>query len=380
VTDEIALDIQEVSKAFGATNALERVTLQVHRGEFLTLLGPSGSGKTTLLRMIVGFESPTAGRILLGGRDISGLSPADRSAGMVFQQYALFPHMTVADNIAYGLKLRRWPRAKQRERVAEMLDLVRLEGYEARYPRQLSGGQQQRVALARALAYDPEIILMDEPLGALDRALRIEMEQVIRRIHRDLEATVVYVTHDQQEALALSDRIAIMRDGRLQCVDTPEELYYRPASSFVASFFASSNLLPVTLVERLGPDSARVRYGQDELSCRVAGEIAGPVQLAVRRRSLRREPSPNCLVVRGTVAETLLFGDEREVILDVPDAGRVVALIAAHAAADLAVGQPVELYVPPEETVLVTDVDAGAPGAAGDADAPLQPDALAVGP
>ncbi len=207
------LDIQGLSKSYGETPALQEVSLQVRQGELLTLLGPSGSGKTTLLKVIAGFEAPTAGKVLLRGRDISRLSPARRGVGMVFQHYALFPHMTVAQNVGYGLKLRRVGRAERGRRVGEMLELLHLDGLEGRYPRQLSGGQQQRVALGRALAYDPEVILMDEPLGALDRALRLEMEEQIRGIHRELGATIVYVTHDQQEALALSDRIAIMRDG-----------------------------------------------------------------------------------------------------------------------------------------------------------------------
>jgi ABC-type Fe3+/spermidine/putrescine transport system ATPase subunit len=356
--NDVALDIRDVTKTFGATTALESVRLQVGKGEFLTLLGPSGSGKTTLLRLIVGFEVPTSGTIMLGGRDISRLTPADRSAGMVFQQYALFPHMTVAQNVAYGLRLRRWTRDAQAARVAELLELVQLGGYERRYPRQLSGGQQQRVALARALAYNPEIILMDEPLGALDRALRIEMEQVIRRIHRDLEATVVYVTHDQQEALALSDRIAIMRNGALMCVGTPEELYYEPANSFVASFFADANLLPATLLSEAGDARARVRCLDSEVDVRTSGAASGAVRLAARRRTLKRHPRDRAIPITGTVAETLLFGDEREVVLDVEGAGRVVAMLGARESADLVAGAPTTLYVDADDTVLVRDVDA----------------------
>jgi putative spermidine/putrescine transport system ATP-binding protein len=358
VTADIALDIQRVSRRFGETVALDEVTLQVGRGEFLTLLGPSGSGKTTLLRLIVGFDVPTSGAILLNGRDISRLTPADRSAGMVFQNYALFPHMTVADNVAYGLRLRKWPRARQRERVAEMLDLVQLGGYQERYPRQLSGGQQQRVALARALAYDPEIILMDEPLGALDRALRIEMEAVIRSIHRKLQATMIYVTHDQQEALALSDRIAIMRNGRLVDVGTPERLYEDPGSTFVASFFANANLVDAELLGRPGDGRVRVRAVGSEIEVRASGPVDGQAKLALRRRSFRlAEPEGPSLPVRGRVAESLLFGDERQLVVDVPDAGRVVALMEARVSAGLAVGEDVLLHVPCDEMVVVGDAD-----------------------
>ena len=358
MTADIALDIQRVSRRFGETAALDEVTLQVARGEFLTLLGPSGSGKTTLLRLIVGFDVPTGGSILLGGRDISRLTPADRSAGMVFQNYALFPHMTVADNVAYGLKLRKWPKERRRERVAEMLELVQLGGYQDRYPRQLSGGQQQRVALARALAYDPEIILMDEPLGALDRALRIEMEAVIRSIHRKLRATMIYVTHDQQEALALSDRIAIMRHGRLVDVGTPERLYEDPGSTFVASFFANANLVDAQLLERRGDGRARVRAVGSEFECRTSGPVLGRPKLALRRRSFRlAEPDGPSIPIRGRVAETLLFGDERQIVLDVPDAGRVVALMEARTSAVLGVGDDVQLHVPRDETVVVGEAD-----------------------
>jgi ABC-type Fe3+/spermidine/putrescine transport system ATPase subunit len=350
---DLALDVRGVRKAFGATVALERADLQVRRGEFLTLLGPSGSGKTTLLRLIVGFEQPTAGEILLDGRDISHMSPAERGVGMVFQQYALFPHMTVADNIGYGLKVRGWSRQRRKARVDEMLELLRLGGYQDRYPRQLSGGQQQRVALGRAVAYDPALILMDEPLGALDRTLRLEMEEEIRRLHRDLQATVVYVTHDQQEALALSDRIAIMRAGRIVAIGTPEALYYRPANSFVAGFFADANLLPVTSWEPTGEGRATVRCGGTAFECAVSGSPSGAAVLSVRRRSLRLGGVPDGLRLRGVVAETLLFGDERKLTLEVPDVGRVVALVETRGSAGLRVGDTCDLHAPAEETLLV---------------------------
>jgi ABC-type Fe3+/spermidine/putrescine transport system ATPase subunit len=271
---------------------------------------------------------------------------------MVFQQYALFPHMTVAENIAYGLKIRGWSARERAARVGEMLELLRLSGYEKRYPRQLSGGQQQRVALGRALAYDPGLILMDEPLGALDRTLRLEMEEEIRRLHRDLNATVIYVTHDQQEALALSDRIAIMRDGQILSVGTPEELYYRPANSFVAGFFANANLLPVESFERLPDGNARARCAGGEIRCAVADDAAGEVRLSVRRRSLGLEPGDG-LALRGVIAETLLFGDEREVVVNVEGVGRVTALLDARESRDLEVGRELSLHAPAAELLLV---------------------------
>ncbi len=350
---EPALDVRALSKRFGSTTALEGLDLQVRAGELLTLLGPSGSGKTTLLKIVAGFESPTGGRVLLRGRDISRLSPARRGVGMVFQHYALFPHMTVAQNLAYGLKVRRRPRHERECRVGQLLELLHLEGLAERYPRQLSGGQQQRVALGRALAYDPEIVLMDEPLGALDRTLRIEMEHEIRRLHQELGATIVYVTHDQQEALALSDRIAILRDGRLVGLGTPEQLFQRPTNSFVAEFFASANLLAVEEHVLDSDGSARVRCAGVEIRCPTTAPPDGSSLLAVRRRSLRRHPSEGALSLRGVLTEARLLGDAREVSLQIPGLGSVVAVMDAAECEDLRVGDHTELYAPAGEPVLV---------------------------
>jgi putative spermidine/putrescine transport system ATP-binding protein len=351
---ENVLDIQSLSKRYGETLALDRVELKVAKGELVTLLGPSGSGKTTLLKVIAGFEAPSSGGVLLRGRDISRLSPARRGVGMVFQHYALFPHMTVEQNIGYGLKLRRTPHAERERRVREMIELLHLTGLHARYPRQLSGGQQQRVALGRALAYDPELILMDEPLGALDRALRIEMEQEIRSIHRELGATIVYVTHDQQEALALSDRIAIMREGRVAGVGRPEVLYTDPPNSFVAGFFASANLLAVQAHEISSDGSARVRCADSEIRCRATAAAGEEVLLAVRRRSLRRAGADGALRIEGIVAELLLLGDEQEIVLETAGVGRVIAVLDSSEAEGLALGAQLELFAPAGEPVLVS--------------------------
>jgi putative spermidine/putrescine transport system ATP-binding protein len=350
---ELVLEISSLRKLYGDTRALRSIDLSVYRGELVTLLGPSGSGKTTLLKVVAGFEAPSGGEIRLRGRDISRLTPARRGVGMVFQHYALFPHMTVAQNIGYGLKLRRTPRAERERRVSTMLELLRLHGLQDRYPRQLSGGQQQRVALGRALAYDPQIILMDEPLGALDRALRIEMEQEIRALHRDLGATIVYVTHDQQEALALSDRIAIMRDGEIVGLGSPAGLYAHPPNAFVASFFANANLLAVERAEVTGDGTARVRCAGSEIHCEASAELEGDVVLAVRRSSLRRTPSEGALRLEGVVAEMLLLGDEQQVGLDVEGVGHVVAVMATRDCQDLVLGTPIELFVPAGEPVLV---------------------------
>jgi spermidine/putrescine ABC transporter ATP-binding subunit len=246
------LQLIELTKVYGDVVAADRVTLDIAPGEFITLLGPSGSGKTTTLMMVAGFVIPTSGQILVNGEDIAFRPPHKRNIGMVFQNYALFPHMTVAENIAFPLKMRRWPRDRIEQAVREALQLVRLPGFEQRYPRQLSGGQQQRVALARSLVFRPPVLLMDEPLGALDKKLREEMQLEIKHIQESLNITTIYVTHDQEEALTMSDRIAVMRDGRIEQIGTPRELYERPASEFVASFIGESNFLMGRLERRDG--------------------------------------------------------------------------------------------------------------------------------
>jgi ABC-type Fe3+/spermidine/putrescine transport system ATPase subunit len=352
---DLALELRGVEKAYGPVVALDGVDLRVAPGELVTLLGPSGSGKTTLLSIVAGFESPSAGEVAIRGREVSRMAPAERGVGMVFQDYALFPHMTVGENIGYGLKVRRRGRRDRERRVAEVLELVRLPGYGDRYPRQLSGGEQQRVALGRALAYDPEIVLMDEPLGALDRTLRTEMEQELRRIQRDLRATILYVTHDQHEALALSDRIAVMRDGRIVGVGTPEELYRQPPGSFVAGFFANANLLPVESYDVDHDGTAAVRCQGQLVRCPAPTRPSGPAALVVRPHSLRLEASGQALKLNAVVRETLLFGDERRVTLDVSGAGRVVALIDARDSTRMDPGAKVELFASWRELVLVPE-------------------------
>ena len=239
----LALHIENVHKRYGETVALQSTSLDVRAGEFLTLLGPSGSGKTTLLSLIAGLVVPDGGRIVLGGRDILALAPHQRGLGMVFQNYALFPHMSVADNVAFGLRARRMPASEVHDKVLRALSMVRLEALSQRLPRELSGGQQQRVALARALAYAPGLVLMDEPLGALDRNLREEMKEEIVRLHRELGTTVIYVTHDQEEALVMSDRICLMNQARVEQVASPHALYFTPETRFAAEFLGESNLL-----------------------------------------------------------------------------------------------------------------------------------------
>jgi spermidine/putrescine ABC transporter ATP-binding subunit len=262
--------------------AADRVDLHVDQGELVTILGPSGSGKTTLLTMIAGLTDPTAGRIDIGGRDVTWLPAAKRNVGLVFQSYALFPHMSVFDNVAFPLSVRSLSKAETGRRVAEALRLVRLSGFEARRPAQLSGGQQQRVALARAIVFEPEIMLLDEPLGALDRKLREEVQVELRQLQRSLGITTVLVTHDQEEALSLSDRILVLDEGRVQQIGTPEEVYLRPNNRFVADFLGTANFFDGVL-ERRG-ESCHIRLEQGEMvACADPGVTEGREVSAIVR-------------------------------------------------------------------------------------------------
>ena len=246
------ISIREVVKRFGSVTAVDRVDLRVRHGELFTLLGPSGCGKTTLLRLLAGFYQPETGEIRFGDRVVSGRPPYERNIGMVFQNYALWPHMTVAGNVTYGLRLRKLPTGEIGARLAEGLRKVNLTGYESRYPGQLSGGQQQRVALARALVLNPDLLLLDEPLSNLDAKIRVQVRAEIKKLQRQLGITTIYVTHDQEEALSLSDRVAVMKDGRVQQVGAPKELYERPRTRFVADFVGTNNLVPGQVRERAG--------------------------------------------------------------------------------------------------------------------------------
>ena len=239
----IGLLVSRVSKRYGQTIAVDDVSLKIEPGEFLTLLGPSGSGKTTLLMLIAGFQDLNGGDISLEGKSIASIPPEKRNFGMVFQGYALFPHMSVEKNISYPLEIRNWERSRIKTRVGEMLDLVQLAGLADRMPRELSGGQQQRVALARALSFSPKVLLLDEPLGALDRKLRVDVQEQLKKIHRRIGTTFIYVTHDQEEALTMSDRIVIMNRGKIVQVGSPSELYEKPLTAFAASFLGKSNFL-----------------------------------------------------------------------------------------------------------------------------------------
>lgn len=246
-----AISLRGVTKTFGDVHAVRNLDLDIDAGEFFSLLGPSGSGKTTVLRMVAGFERTSGGTISLGGTDVTARAPFERNVNTVFQDYALFPHLTVAQNVGYGLTLRKTPKAERTRRVAEALEMIRLPQVADRLPSQLSGGQRQRVALARALVLRPQVLLLDEPLGALDKQLREQMQIELKQIQREVGITFVFVTHDQEEALTLSDRIAVFNDGAIEQVGTPEDLYERPATRFVATFLGSTNLLEGALAKRL---------------------------------------------------------------------------------------------------------------------------------
>ena len=303
-----SLEARGLSKAFGSGRVVSDVSFRVEGGALLTLLGPSGSGKTTTLRMIAGFEDPDAGQILVADEDITDRPAHRRNIGVVFQQYALFPHLTVAQNVAYPLEMRRVDRAEIRSRVGAALALVRLEGFEARYPRQLSGGQQQRVALARALVFEPPVLLMDEPLGALDKRLRETMQVELRRLQQQLGITTVSVTHDQVEALVMSDLIAVMDGGVLHQLAPPLEVYQRPATQFVADFIGESNLLVGTLSEpEAGPLTFTTAKG---LRVRTDGGARGTA-LIVRPEHVRIGPEADRAANRyvAEVLEVLYVGD-----------------------------------------------------------------------
>ena len=348
------IEVEGLTKTFPGTAApaVDNIDLEIRAGEFMTLLGPSGSGKTTTLNMIAGFESLTSGRIALDGADIAALPAYKRNLGMVFQNYALFPHMTAAENIAFPLKQRKVGRSEIARRVSEALELVHLGGHGQRLPAQLSGGQQQRVALARAVVFEPRALLLDEPLGALDKKLRESLQLEISRLHRELGITFVFVTHDQDEALALSDRIAVFRDGHIEQAGTPAELYETPASRFVATFLGDSNVF-----------TGHVRDGLlDTGWCTLRAPAAadGPGALIVRPEHLRltvgREPeaeNPNLLSV--TVTDVVYQGAFRRVLVRFDDGGTGQVRDTAGVSRSVTIGQRVEVCWPVDDGVLVPD-------------------------
>jgi len=328
----VAIGLEQVEKRFGSVAAVQETTLDIREGEFFSLLGPSGCGKTTTLRMIAGFEQPDGGRIMLRGTDVTTVPPNRRNVNMVFQQYALFPHMTVLENVEFGMQLAKVPRGDRRDRAARMLSVVELEGFEKRKPQQLSGGQQQRVALARALVNRPAALLLDEPLGALDVKLRKQMQLELKRIQHELGTTFVYVTHDQEEALAMSDRIAVMNRGIVEQIGDPREIYDHPTTAFVADFIGSLNAVDFR-VDRVEDGLAVMRLGEHE---RLVVPVDGGVRpgetfrVAVRPERVRLAPANGRApeggsVVTGTIAEQVFLGGVTHYHVDTAGAGRLVS-------------------------------------------------------
>jgi len=358
----LTITLRGLRKAYGPVRALDDVDLEVRRGEFLTLLGPSGSGKTTLLMVLAGFIRPDQGQLLFGDQDVTRLAPHKRDIGMVFQNYALFPHMDVAANIAYPLKLRGVARDEQARRVQAALQTVQLAGYGARRIDELSGGQRQRVALARAIVFEPRIVLMDEPLSALDKQLRERMQIELRQLHQQLGTTTIYVTHDQREALTMSDRVAVVNGGRIVQLDTPRALYEQPASRFVAEFIGESSLLPV---QRDGGGwrcaGQLLRHG----GTAPAGERALLMLRPERLRLLSDGDTAEGLNVLSARASAVIYqGDSVLLQARLPDGSAVCARGVAHAGAFAALpepGQALQLGFGVDDTVLLADEpDAGA--------------------
>lgn len=307
---EVSLELKEIKKSFTEGEAvLDNISLEISKGEFITLLGSSGCGKTTTLRIIAGLEQPEAGSVWLDGREVTGLEPNQRDVNTVFQNYALFPHMNVAENIGYGLKLKKVPKSEIRKKVSQMLELVQLEGYEKRKPSELSGGQKQRVAIARALVNNPKVLLLDEPLGALDLQLRRAMQIELKHLQKKLGITFIYITHDQEEAINMSDRIAVMRDGRIEQIGTPDEIYNHPKTSYVATFVGNANILH-GVAESIQGKNAIVKIGNDrvivklETSQQDTGDTRAKQYLAAGEKVTLAVRSENILL-----QETAVIGD-----------------------------------------------------------------------
>jgi putative spermidine/putrescine transport system ATP-binding protein len=309
--ESVAVSFRNVSRHYGAVKAVDDVSFEIKDGEFFAMLGPSGSGKTTCLRLIAGFEQPTSGAVAIHGQDVTGIPPYDRDVNTVFQDYALFPHMTVLDNVAYGLMIRKVPKTERQQRAEEMLSMVALSGFGGRKPSQLSGGQRQRVALARALVNRPSVLLLDEPLGALDLKLREQMQVELKAIQRRVGITFIYVTHDQGEALSMSDRVAVFNHGRIEQMASPAELYEQPKTAFVAGFVGISNLIDGALAERLTGSAQPVSVRPEKIHLE-PGQAAAPA---------------NGQTVTGTISSILYLGANTRYLVALDGGGELTALL-----------------------------------------------------
>ena len=359
------VELRQATKTYGRVRAIDAIDLEVRQGEFLALLGPSGSGKTTTLRVIAGLVEPTAGEVYISGRLVTHVPVFRRNLGMVFQNYALFPHLTVLENVAFGLEMRRITQAEIARRVREALALVRLPGFEPRYPHQLSGGQQQRVALARAIVVQPAVLLLDEPLGALDKKLRDNMQVELKGLQRELGITTVFVTHDQEEALTLSDRIAVMNNGRIEQLDTPIEIYERPRTRFVSEFIGVSNFLEGQGIAGEG-GRALVRTAKGlQVSVPASALPGGPtgwVTLSVRPEKITlhpERPSEAHNVFRATVENVVYLGTNTHYYVRTDEGERLTVfeqnLLAHGAKLIYAAGDSVFIHWRPESTLPVAE-------------------------
>jgi len=354
------LSLQNVHKTFGATEALAGISLDVCAGEFLTLLGPSGCGKTTTLRIIAGLEAPDGGRVILQGSDVTGWEPNRRNVNTVFQSYALFPHMNVAQNIGYGLRIRKAAKAEIARRVAEMLELVQLPGFGDRMPNQLSGGQRQRVAIARAVVNDPAVLLLDEPLGALDLQLRRQMQTELKSLQKRLGMTFIYITHDQEEALNMSDRIGIMNAGRILQLGTPDDIYERPETRFAAEFIGQSNLINAVALGKDSDGNLSLSFAGAVVKAAGQAKPGEQVTLSVRTERVRFGKKPEYgFTLSGTVKSHAYTGGMLRTILLLPDGQELTVSGMGGGVSRAEVGEQVEIHWEPSCAVIVERGAAG---------------------
>jgi spermidine/putrescine transport system ATP-binding protein len=349
-----SVQVVNLHKSYGDVAAVRGISVDVAAGEFFSLLGPSGCGKTTTLRMIAGFEAPTEGEIRIDGVDVARIPANDRPVNTVFQNYALFPFMSVADNVAFGLRYKKMSKAETKAKVGEALEMVRMEPYAKRKPGQLSGGQQQRVALARAIVLGPSVLLLDEPLGALDAKLRKTLQIELKALQESLGITFIYVTHDQEEALTMSDRLAVMAGGLIEQVGTPEDVYDAPATAYVADFLGSANILNVEVVGASSEGRVSFRIGPDVLSCRGQGAAGSDMRLVVRPERLLLEPTDEeAGAIDGTVTRTVYQGPTTDVLVRLASGDELVVRRPSERAGHHAPGDKVTVHCRPDAMLLL---------------------------
>ncbi|MFM1965012.1 MAG: hypothetical protein RL134_737 [Actinomycetota bacterium] len=342
-----SVTVVDLRKSYDDVPAVRGIDLDIAAGEFFSLLGPSGCGKTTTLRMIAGFETPTSGEIRIDGSDVSRIPPNDRPINTVFQNYALFPFMSVEDNVAFGLRYQKVGKADAKRKVGEALEMVRMGQYAKRRPGQLSGGQQQRIALARAIVLGPRVLLLDEPLGALDAKLRKTLQIELKSLQETLGITFIYVTHDQEEALTMSDRMAVMAGGLVEQVGTPAEVYDSPATAYVADFLGNANVLPVEILGSAGAGTTSIRVGGQVLSCRGVVAAGDDVRLVIRPERLALDaPADDAGAIAGSVARVVYQGPTTDIIVRLPDDEEIVVRRPSERAGHHAAGEAVTVYCP----------------------------------